>query len=939
MWFAVLGSLNVRNDADVALPSNSVRLRTLLAALLCHPGRAISAEALAIRLWGEQPPESARGNLQVYVHRLRAVLGPDRLIRDYHGYRLVIQDEDEVDAWVFERLVEQGHEARLRGDPRGAAAHYRAALDCWHGPFAYQDVAEFPELVAERDRLAELRVAALEARIEADLSCGEGKALIEQLRTLVREHPLRERFRAQAMLALQRAGQTEEALAVYREFERLLLHEHGLEPGPPLQRLAERIADDDLEPQPTPESTIPAQLPAEEVPVTGRSELLEEIAATLVPQLDEVTANPSIVVLSGLGGVGKSTVALRASHSISYAFPDGQLYANLMGATPGRKPEDPLSVLSGFLRALGEPTRLIPTTVDEASARFRTLTTNRRILVLLDDASDIAQIRPLLPGAGSAVVVTARPVLTALDGAVTLTLQPLPVEQAVQMLTRDLGEDRVAAEPGAAAEIARLAGGLPLALRIVGARLVASGQSLTSFTGDLAAGRDLLSELDQADIGVRASFEVSYQALSDAAADLFDVFGVLDLPDISGQAIQAVLDAPPARVRRLLDELVEAQLLRPVAGTPDRYSPHDLIRWYARHKAAEHLDAERRAELIRRLLFTWIATGRAATAMTGVRSNSFRVELIRDVRLDVPGRTFDTADDMVDWIRAEVGNVVPLARLAAELPAKDSWIVASMASQLHSPMHSQSFAMELIELNLLVLDQVGSTLENEHPAMARALHRDLIHGFLQSGRLDDVLLYAKSEIEVCRRQGDLPNLASVYQALGLACSNLPGRGAEAREALETALELHGNCGNRQGEANAMNNLGNLALRNNDLDEARRWFEQAHARCAADGSEHVLATITANLGEVHQRAGRPHEAIRLYTEAIEASERIGYTRLRIVRSWDLGDLLHQMGEPERAREHWRQALELAIELGQITPEQAEAVLAHPVPPMPSLMFRF
>jgi DNA-binding SARP family transcriptional activator len=531
--------------------------------------------------------------LRTYVSALRSLLrltapgSSTRVTAGPGGYRVSLAPAD-LDALVFEELAARGQKALGDSDPPAAARLLHQALGLWRGR-VLEDVPPGAEAAAEVARLEELRVGALESWVEARLGLGQHAELATELRPAVAAYPLRERLHGLCMLALYRGGQQAEALAVFRRLRAQLVRELGIEPGPPLQRLQRQIlaADPALEPPlesvggpvvvGTRACAVPRRLPPDVAGFTGRDRELARLRELVCAERDRT---PAVVAVDGPAGSGKSTLAVRAAHELADRFPDGQLYADLQGAVPT------LSVLCSFLRALGGREL---STVDEAAARFRELTAGRRLLVVLDNARDAGQVRPLVPAApGSAVLVTSRRVLALLDGAAAVHLDVLSAGEAVTLLGRLAGADRVAADPAAAAEVARLCGYLPLALRIAGARLAARPTwPVRALADRLAGAHRRLDELRVGELGVRASFQTSLHAVDPLAARTFALVALLDGPDLGVPAAARLLDEPEVVAEAALERLVDAQLLANPA--PGRYALPDLLRLFAEECAEEQL--------------------------------------------------------------------------------------------------------------------------------------------------------------------------------------------------------------------------------------------------------------------------------------------------------------------------------------------------------------
>jgi DNA-binding SARP family transcriptional activator len=613
LWveFCLLGPLAVRSgDRLLSIPHG--KQRTLLAALLAHAGEVIPADELAELLWEGRPPLSARATLQNYVKRLRQALGPlgqARLRTHRPGY-VIDASADEVDLLRFGALCAAGHVAARQGDWNQAAARLRAALALWRG----QPFTGVPsELLAltESPRLNEMRLDALETSIDAEMHLGRHVQVADELRQLVAAEPLRERPRGLLMLALYRAGRAAEALAQYRDARRTLVRDLGLEPGPRLRQLHRQIlAGDpalDLAAAPRPAVSrpdraatretaagrmsaaehgsvvVPRQLPAAVAHITGRQAESE----ALTQQLDQpagASRAVTIWTIVGTAGIGKTALALHWSHRVADRFRDGQLYANLRGFGPRVTPAPPEEVIRGFLGALGVPAAELPARLEAQAALYRSLLADRSMLVLLDNARDAEQVRPLLPGSAACVVlVTSRDQLTGLvvaEGAYPVSLGLLTEADAADLLARRLGAARLSAEPEAVRELIGLCARLPLALAVVAGR--ASGRPgvpLTQITSELRAARlDALATGEPA-TDLRAVLSWSYGCLTPPAAAMFRALGLHPGPDITPARAAALAGVDPRQARAALIELARAHLIEEHA--PGRFALYGLLRAYA----------------------------------------------------------------------------------------------------------------------------------------------------------------------------------------------------------------------------------------------------------------------------------------------------------------------------------------------------------------------
>ncbi len=589
MRFRVLGPLEARDGLGEPVRLGSPKLRAVLGVLLVSANRPLSASRLVDAVWPDRPPPSAVGALRTYVSTLRRELHlsgvrPPRLVTDAAGYRMDVTAAD-LDLLAFEELATRGERALRDGSPLAATEQLRRGLALWRGR-PLEDVAVDADPDGRLVVAEERRLAASETLVEARLALGQHAELAAELRALVEDNPMRERLWQHWMLALYRAGRQAEALAAYRRLRDRLARELGTEPARAVRDLHERIlaADPvlDLPGQPSPgtRSVVPRQLPPDVATFVGRTAELTELTALLRRDLDDRV--PQVGAIDGVAGIGKSALAVHAAHLVAERFPDGQLYADLSDGTP-------IGVLGWFLRALDVPDAG-RYDLAEAAGRFRAETATRRLLVVLDNATDEAQVRPLLPGGpGCAVLVTSRRVLATLDGARHLHLRPLAARDSLTLLGELAGPGRVGADPAAARRLVALCGRLPLAVRIAGARLAARpAWPVRTLTARLADTRRRLDELRAGDLDVRASLLVGHRSLAGGstaertAAAAFGLLGLPDAADLSAPFAERLLGATDAGP--VLELLVDAQLLE--SRAPGRYRLHDLLRLLARELAA-----------------------------------------------------------------------------------------------------------------------------------------------------------------------------------------------------------------------------------------------------------------------------------------------------------------------------------------------------------------
>jgi DNA-binding SARP family transcriptional activator len=653
MRFAILGPFEVLRDGQDVTPA-AAKLRQVLGLLVLRRNHVVHTDLLIDELWGEDPPRSALATLQTYVYKLRGALGEAAMAQSQtalrtrpSGYVLEVA-ANRVDATVFERLLEDGRAALGRDEPDRAVELLTRACALWRGP-AFADVLAGPVLASHATRLDESRLSARELRIEAHLRLDRHHEVLGDLRELAAAYPLDEGYVEKLMIALDRAGRRVEALDVYRRTREKLIEDFGLEPSRVLSRLQQAILASSGEPGPrhgdgglAPDGRAalapapaawgmlvrPAQLPPDTLDFVGRDDVLGELSELLAPNglpssglpssgpattgppsgpastglppgeppsgdlahSDPTPPGARIIALSGLPGAGKTAVATRAAHRVRDLFGDGQLFADLRGST--ERPADPAEVLHGFLRAGGVPPGQIPHDLDEAAQLFRDWTAPRSVLLLLDDAYSAAQVRWLLPrGTRCAAIVTSRSVLPDLAGAAAVRLDMLSTEEAVALLASLAGHDRVARERGAAREIVRLCGLLPLAVCVAGIRLAGiRGWRLSRLAALLDDPRRRLAELRLRGLDVQSRFEVSYSRLGGPEKSTFRLLSVLREESFPADRVAGMLGCGPAIAEEFLSALVDGHLL--VAGPRDddgaaRYGFHELTRAYA----SERLEA------------------------------------------------------------------------------------------------------------------------------------------------------------------------------------------------------------------------------------------------------------------------------------------------------------------------------------------------------------
>jgi len=891
MKFAVLGALEVTSDAG-AIPLGGRRQRATLAMLLSSPNRPVSTDHLLDAVWTGRPPRTAADNLRLYVHRLRRLLGEDRIVRSSGGYAVIVAD-DELDVERFEAASDRGRSLLAAGDARSASAVLQEALALWRGP-AYADLVEVAPVQVEAARLQQQRLAVFEARFDADLVLGRHTVLVPELTQQVAENPLRERLRVQLMLALQQDGRQAEALAVYREGHRVLAEELGLDPGPELARAHQAILTGDVaelmsaragaegallpdlpEPAAVPEPVWPAPslLPPDIPDFTGRDAELA-LAQRLLAGPETAAPAPALVVVgaAGMAGLGKTALAVHLGHRLAEEYPEGQLFVNLRGAEAA--PVDPGDVLARFLRAMGVDSRSIPVDLVERAELYRSLLAGRRVLVVLDNAASEEQIRPLLPGAATcAVLVTSRARLSGIEGAQWLDLQQFSAEQAIQLLARIASAGRAAAEPAEAAAIVGLCGYLPLAVRIAGARLTArSSWRLAHLVGMLRDERRRLDQLAAGDLAVRASLALSYDGLDEPARRLFRLLGGFDAADFPAWLAAAVLEVRLEEANAQVEALVDAQLLASAGTDPAgqvRYRFHDLVRLYARERAEIEDSEQVSSEALTRGLGGWLGIAeRMAPQVPGPCYAAIHGSAIRP-----------PMDADYDKILA----LDPLSWFDAERVALRSAVQQACALGMDELAFDLAGCLEkYFDVRGMYEDWAGTN--EQVMAVCRATGNLRGEAVMLRGLIDVVTWNSADEGAMGRLHDDGSRLLAMFTELrepagicdalvicswGLIAQDQFGSALAAAEEACQAAEATGHLG---GQARAEVALGVAYGRSLQMGEAAAHLTQALKHARELGNPRYVAAVLQFLGLCYLEVGDLAASHRVLMESLEISRK-------------------------------------------------------------------
>ncbi|WP_218134650.1 AfsR/SARP family transcriptional regulator [Amycolatopsis xylanica] len=909
--FLLLGDLELLVDG-CAVEIGHARQQCVLAALLVNVNQALPADQLLERVWAERPPRRARNTLSGYLSRLRQVLTGTgaAIVRRPAGY-LLAADPLSVDLHRFDDLVAQAHAACDSGTAEARLDH---ALGLWRGePFAALDT---PWLNEVRRSLAAKRLSAELERNDMVLRRGGHAELLEELCELAAAHPLDERLAAQLLLALYRSGRQADALARYERLRRRLADELGVDPGAELQQLHQRIlATDQVLITSTARAPVPRQLPAAPRSFTGRT---RELAV-----LDSFVDTPATVVLSGAPGVGKTALAVHWGHLVRERFPGGQLYVNLRGFDPAGSPVDPASVIRGFLEAYAVPAADIPVDQEAQAALFRGLVADKQVLLVLDNARDAQQVRPLLPAAPRCLtVVTSRGSLTSLvavEGAHPLAVDLLTDEDARRLLIARLGAERVAAEPAALDEIITTTTRLSLALVIVAAWAATHpGFPLACLAAELSDSRRRLDVLNAGDpaTDLRAVFALSCQALSPGARRLFRLAGLHPGPDLSAASTASLAGLPPGATRPLLDELAQAHLID--EHEPGRYIQHNLLRTYATELAHRTDSDELRHAAADRFLEHYLHTAYQADRILSPHRDP--ITLAR-LQAGVAPEAHVGYEQALAWFTAERRVLLCAVQFAASSGRPTyAW---QLAWSLQTFLALRGHWHDVVTVAGVAM---AATERLDDPHAQAVLGRLLGRGHLELGRFTEARTTLLRALELCRRLGDPIGQADVHHDLAVTCAREGGSRDHTGMALDHArrsLRLYRDGGHRPGQAGALNDIGWLHALLGMPDAAITACSEALALFEDLGDRDGQAATLDSLGYAHHCLGNHERAVDCYRRAIGLNRELGHRHCESQALSHLGDALRTAGDVTGARVAWGQALAI---LDALEHRDAEAVRA-------------
>ncbi|MFD5712454.1 BTAD domain-containing putative transcriptional regulator [Streptomyces pharetrae] len=961
MDVCLLGPVEVW-DGHRRVPLNGAKPTAILAVLVVHLGEVVSVDRLVDLVWEQQPPATARALVASHVSGLRralATVGAGETIRTRAPGYLAELPPSRVDARRFEEALALGRRLTSEGGAAQAVEVLRDALALWRGPEALEGVGQSFARI-EAARLAELRLTAQEERFAAELALGCRAELVAELLAHVAANPLRERPRGQLMTALFRTGRVPDGLRVYEEGRDLFRAELGIDPGPELRALHQALLRADtgvlgaggppvpVSPAPVPSAgagpvpagpgasrdtasaaqaapvpgptrpreesghsgrPTPSHLPPDVADFVGRAEQIAWATTLLEDAADGSRTAPAIGVISGRSGMGKTALAVHVGHRMSARFPDGRLFLDLRASDSAPLPT--ADALARLLRALGVDPEELSGDEDDLLGLYRTHMARRRVLLILDNAVGEAHLRPLLPsGGGSAVLITSRRRLVALEGANRLELTAPSEAEALDLLARVAGGGRAGAEPAHAAEIVTLCGQLPLAVRIAGARLAARPHwTPARLAARLRDERRRLDELQAGDLEVRASLGLGYADLDEQERRALRRLALMDLPDFPAWIAAPLLDITVDEAEEAVERLADCHFLD-VTGADDtgriRYRIHDLAREHARERCLSEESAEDRNAAVLRLAGRWLSMAKAA-ASRGPGEASRLLAAAGDAGPLDPHVRDELLARPAAWFAAEQPCLVAavkhcadhgLSRTARDLAAA---VVASSAAQ-----YNQFDAWS--RSHTVALDAVRRTGDAEGEAW-------LLHGLgelrLQQDRFEEAYTFFAEALSLFERTGVPRGVAGALAGMGSARRE-QARFDEALQLMGRALALYRELRDTTGEAHQYYNIGSVHRDRGEYDEARRELSRAHGLYAAAGNRHGEALALRGLALCHRALGELGEAEALLGRALDLFEETGDVFGVMYAGQSLAKVHIRQGRLPEARERLDRCLETTRE---------------------------
>jgi len=910
--------------------------RTLLGLLSLRFNELVSSDEIIDTLWGNDPPRSCWAQVLTMISRLRRNLQSGReagsvdhtLRREGRGYRLSIESE-RVDAGRFDRLVANAHSAQTSGDPVAASALLEQALRCWRGDVlagTHERLQDHPAALA----LSRRRLQAVVRYADLAAATGSDATAIELLQATASAEPLHEGVHARLMLALAHVGDRAAALQSYATFRRRLLEQLGVSPGAEVRRAHEEIVRQGtpwtsatgprasatlVEAAHLAAAPVPAQLPASPPGFVGRAEELRRLE-----ELASAADQSCIAVISGMAGVGKTTLAVLFGHRVLDRFHNGQLYVNLRGYDPRHAALQPTEVIRRFLEALGIPPERTPTEPDEQAALYRSLVAGRRMLIVLDNARNAEQVRPLLPGTpGSLVLVTSRDLLIGLvatEGAHPIALDLPSVAEARQLLLRRLGDARITPDREAVDQVIACCGRLPLALVIAAAHAVTHpARSLRTLAAELSATGAGIAVLagDDAATDVTAVFSSSYRALDPSAKRLFRLLGLHPGSDAGTASAASILGVTLAETRALLVALTHRHLIREVA--PTRYAQHDLLRSYARSLASTDDPAECRGAT-HRLLDHYLRTAHLADQFLDPYRDPIELDLPQ------PGVTLDDVtgyEQAFAWFDKEHRSLSLAVRLAAEEGFnRHAW---QLARSLTAYFDMRGHWLDWEDTHRIALDCAHVA---QDPTGQACLNTDLALAKSRLGRYGEAEPLLNMAIELCRQLGDRVGEGASRLMVGWIRER-QGSNVQALEQLNLALAAYQAVDHCAGQVRANTAIGWVHARLGQYRQSLTYCERALEQQQQLDDPRYEAEAWAGVGNAHRHLREYGEAIGCFQRAAQLFQAIGDRYFAAGTLVRIGDTHDACADRAAARSAWHEALTIFEELHHSDAERVRAKL--------------
>ncbi|WP_121181506.1 BTAD domain-containing putative transcriptional regulator [Nocardiopsis sp. Huas11] len=882
------------------------RQRCVLGALLVHLGREVTIDQLIAYLWSDDPPRTARSVIQVQVHHLRRIL-PDRIDTTPGGYCLEV-DPDTVDLHRFRRL----RDTAARSEPSEALALWEQALACWRGvPFSGIGSDHLEHSVVTP--LQEERWSAVIAWATCALELGRATDVASRLTTLASEEPFRERLHHLLITALWRDNERARALAAYEEFRSRLADELGVDPGPELSALHARILQEDAresasdrrsrEPEADADSgfryVVRNDLPRDLPDFTGRQESLEALVEAAFSE-----DGAQVCVITGSGGEGKTTTAVRFGYEAGDRYPDGRLFIDLYGYTSNKQPLDPGSALGALLRAVGVAPEAVPESLEERSALWRATLMGRKLLLILDNAASLAQVSPLLSSSpGSTTLITTRNELSGLSGARFVSLGMFDEQTSLEFFVRNLGEERVRREPEQAREIARICGGLPLALRVVAGRMLSRPRwSFVHVARRLGEHNRKLRELRVEGQSVESAIDLSFQSLNAEQRTAFLRLGLMigDTVDLAGAA--ALLDLSVEEADDMLQELVGVCLLEEPQG--DVYRMHDLIRAFAGERVIAVSSTEEVRSARRRLADSYLATAQHAADLLAPRAHKDEDEARSGYRTELTGR-----QDAENWFSLHQENLAETIEYFALNDNGDrAWRMAEAVWRFYAMHGNMALLLSSHERVLRISSKQG----NQRGRAVTLIGLGIAHYI--SGRFDEALDFLSEARDLLESIGDDRGIIRALANLGMVYERV-GRFADSGEAIQGVLAFAEKLGDTQLEAMQWNNLAVLRQALGEYQEALECGERAIRISDETHRETNEALSRRVMGEAQIGLGRTGLAFENLNAALELSVRLQMVGYQIYVHNSLGTAHRAVGAWEDAVASHSTALSLAEQHGR------------------------